>query len=69
MGEKPENQTNPVAETSELTEGELENVAGGAAGDASAGVEGTTEGAQGSTQSNVLKTKHDTIKNSISNVG
>ena len=68
MAEKPEKQTNPLAKSSELTEGELEQVAGGVAVDWGSPLQGTAASAQDSAQSNVLKTKHDTVKNSISNV-
>jgi len=68
MAEKPEKQTNPLAENGELQEGELEQVAGGVSVDSGSPLQVTAESAQDSAQSNVLKTKHDTVKNSISNV-
>jgi hypothetical protein len=77
MAERTESEPKPVApredgEATELGAAELEEVAGGAADSPIVGALPETEAAgdaasQGSAGT-IMKTKHDTVKNSISNV-
>jgi hypothetical protein len=67
MTEKPEEQTNPSAENDELADSALEQVAGGVGLDPQEPMQ--AEEPQGSAVDKaIMKTKHDTVKNSISNV-
>jgi hypothetical protein len=68
MAEKPQEQANPLPEKDELEAAELEKVSGGTGGGTNELVLEDTPGGQDTTASNVLKTRHDTVKNSINNV-
>lgn len=69
MSEKPQKQANPLPENGELEGADLENVSGGTSGGTNQILsQDTPGGGEASTATNVLKTRHDTVKNSINNV-
>jgi hypothetical protein len=68
MSEKLQKQSNPLPENGELEAADLEKVSGGASGGTNEILLEDTPGGEARTSSNILKTKHDTVKNAISNV-
>jgi len=69
MAKKSKKHENPVAEKGELESEELDQVAGGIAGTLGPDLpDTTTSDTSQSTVSNVLKSRHDTVKTSISNI-
>lgn len=69
---KKKNQAKPKTKNSELTDVELDGASGGTAvADSDLGTDlqaQTLENTSNSSVSNVLKTRHDTAKNALSNV-
>lgn len=68
MSEKQKEPTNGMPEDDELEAADLDKVSGGTPGSTNANNLEDSPGTQTGTASAILKTKHDTVKNSISNV-